>query len=266
MRFRTAAQIGFWGIFLSSRAIAAPVVDSVSPTSFSTPTVSEFSTINTFASTVPTIPAGSIVTSLRNGPTSQINTLLNAALPAESLAAQNNEVGILPVPNFSQSCPANTPVRVSISSFTTVLTAHVPAGTAGLGMGLLAIDTSNPNISAPISSGLSRVTPGLNVNAPEIVPVSSFDTTYGVAQTLLLVGSFDVVEQVEYGTGWVGEQGSHEVTDFPTVSFSYDDTGCGVVPPAATSVPTLQAWQLLLLVFLTTFVFMTSRTHFLNRK
>lgn len=230
------------------QAWTAPVDDVSDPPGYLAPTASELASINLFLGSIPAIPAGSIFTGLRNAPATQINTGLDALAPPQLPEAQHNEVGTLPLPTTSHDCPASTPVTITISDSTVVMTARTFPAFAGFGIGTTILDSRNPSVAAAVSSTLLTTAPALNVGVPAIVPSTSYIAMFSDLPFYTAITGFEVSESVQIASVWEVAQVSYDLANPPSITYQYDDSACSLVAPAAVGIPVFSHLQMAFLL------------------
>lgn len=233
---------------LLPHAWAAPVTDISDPGTYSAPTAAELAVTQGFLDSIPSLPAGSFISGLRDAPTTLVNPGLDALAPPQLPEAQHNEVAGLHMPSPSRSCPGNTPVTITVSGWTVEMTGRTLPGAVTFGLGTLVIDSRNPSAASPVSLALTTVLDDLDVGGPNVAPPASYVATFADLPFYSAATVFDVAISVEIGGVWEVSRASYNVTDTPSITYEYDDTSCGAGGGGAAAVPLLGPAQLLLLL------------------
>lgn len=229
--------------------MAASVIDISEPQTYDTPTAGEMAQLTTLFSNIPAFPPGSGISALRGTPTALINTGLDAPVPAAVDNAQHDEVGTFAQPELSHTCPAITVVTISVSEYTSLKTAETFIGLANQAAGILIIDSRDLTLGAPVTAALSSNTSGGGgqaVGVPVTIPSRTHNTTFGDLPFFTAIGGFDVSETTFDGAMLVVSQVSYDMPP-PSISYTYDDSGCSLLASNPTAVTTVGPLQLLVL-------------------
>lgn len=229
-----------------SQAWAAPVTLVSDPGAYDAPTAAELTGGTSLIGSIPNIPPGGIVTGMRNAPATVINAGLDATAPPLTLDYQNTELGVLPLPTVTDTCPGNTPVTITISQWTAEQTARTLPGTGGMGVGTTMFDSRNPLITEPVSTALVSSPSDLEMPGPHIAPSASYVATFADLPFYTFGTGVEVARVVEVAMTLQVAQAAYNI-DPPSITLEYDNANCTAAAISATPVPALGTLQMMLL-------------------
>lgn len=230
-------------LLASGKVFAAPVVETSSRTVFSPPTASELADATDLVlSSGP--PPGSLVIALRTAPSRQVNPGLDAPIPALVEGADTLELGMLQLPEPSDTCPDNTPVTITISDWSLTLLNADPgvSGAGGGGGGLL--DSRDPTVSAPATAATANgVSNPSTIGGTNIVGGRQYFGTFADLPFLTFAATINAVR-----ISSLAPVQSYYQAVVPTLTLEYDDATCSSAASGAVSVPVMGPLHLLLLI------------------
>lgn len=262
--FTTTIRGAIAGMLLAlapiSGANAAIVTDVASPALFEAPNATELANITDLLLNGIGLDAGSIVNPLRSAPTNDSNLGLDADEPGTAFEdAESLEIGIIRLPTPSYSCPAATPVTITISPWSlTLLGANPSVPDQGAG-GSLIMDERDLTSSAPATDATLG-----GSDTPAAIGLST------IMAARSFVGTFADLPHLTYMTGIASAKVNNGVvfqlgfrSTLPSLTLEYDNAACTAVsanagaPPQA--VPGLGFTHLLALILLLPLVALKGR-------
>lgn len=195
-------------IILATPAYAAAATETITPTAWQ-PASGD---LLAWAQANTTPPIETIAS--RNTPGTVINPGLDSPEPA---GGSNNELSMIPIPSVLTTCSDETPVDISVSSYTRELTDASPGNDGHTINGAL-IDLSGPTLAG--FSIDDRSTVGSYTDSA----VQTYSTTAGNLANIYTFVNFEaatVFGQHYQGTAELG---------LPTITLSYDNATCPIAP------------------------------------